>query len=292
MGRTNDDAPTPTDDRQPATQADLDAFLEPQAPEEIPPLVGGQPVSPDPGATEPRTTARPTSPVEDDRLTKALQTIEGLQRTVADLQGRPVREVVVDRSPTRDTMPEMLEVFPGRFIPKDPNSRAIKLRGEDLVRMGWNEDPAAALNALGNALLMHIAEVIPQLTIGQLEEHGRAYSAGQGRKDAFFNEFADLREFGDLADIVERQTMQEVPIQGMSQGEWNREVGGRVRQRIAAMRGISMDQYMASLGARPNGAAARPRAVTGPTAGGSARRAPVNDQQREMDDLLEGRLGG
>jgi len=186
-------------------------------------------------------------------------------------------------------MPEMVEIMPGRYIPKDPSQRAIKLRPEDLVRMGWNDDPAAALNALANAFFHHIAEVVPQMTMSQLQEQGRAYNAGQTRKEAFFGDFPDLKEFGDLADVVERQAMQELPIQNMTQGDWNREVGNRVRSRIAAMRGISMEQYTASLGSRPGGAP-RPRAVTAPPSGGGRRAPAAGDQQREMDDLLEGRL--
>ena len=272
------------------SQEELDSFLDPQVPEGPPELVGGQPVSPlppEPGRPSGAPPA-PEAPV-DDRLTKALQTIESLQREVADMRGRP--PVVYEPRPAaREVAPEMIEVLPGRRIPKDPDLRPIKLRGEDLIRMGWNEDPAAALNALGNALLMHIADVIPQLTLSQLEETGRTYNAGVNRRDAFFNEFSDLKEFGDLADIVERQTMNEVPIQGMTQADWNREVGSRVRSRIAAMRGISMDQYMASLGGRPGGAP-RPRAVTAPPSGGGRRSAPANDQQREIDDLIQDRLG-
>lgn len=260
---------------------DIEGILEPTSPETAPELVDGQPQTPAPEAREPR------APQEDDRLTRALQTIEGLQREVADLRGRPP-QIVQDRS--RDFAPqmEMIEVLPGRSIPKDPSQRAIKLRAEDLVRMGWNEDPAQALNALANAFFHQMAEVIPAITFQQLEDAGRTRSQGMSRQDSFFKDYPDLKDFPDLANIVEQQAMQELPIQSMSQNEWNREVGSRVRQRIASMRGISLDQYTSSLAGR-SGAAPRPRAVTSPPARGG-RQAPSNDQQREIDDLLEGRL--
>lgn len=277
---------------QDQAQLDIEGFLEPSVSETPPELVGGQPVSqlpPEPRG--PRASSPPPAGGGEDQLSKALKTIETLSREVENLKGRQPQVVYQDRGPARDNLPEMVEVMPGRYIPKDPGQRAIKLRAEDLVRAGWNEDPAAALNVLANAFYHQIAEVIPALTLNHLEERGRFARAGENRQATFFNEYSDLREFPDLANIVEQQAMAELPMQGMSQGEWNREVGTRVRQRIAAMRGISLEQYMASLSTRPNGATPRPRAVTGPPSGGTRPTRPANDQQREMDDLIEGRLG-
>ena len=88
----------------------------------------------------------------------------------------------------------------------------------------------------------------------------RAEAAKAKRQEDFFREFPDLREFADLANVVEQQTMQGLSIQGMSQVEWNKEVGTRVRQRIASTRGISLEQYAASLASR-DGAAENNRAV-------------------------------
>lgn len=262
-------------------QTELEGILEPGAPEAPPELVGGQPQVPLPPERERVTPS-------EERLNKALSTIEGLQREIADLKGRPP-QVVYQGEPRREAVPEMIEVLPGRRIPKDPEQRAIKLRAEDLLAMGWNEDPARALNALANAFFHHIAEVVPAITLAHLEDTNRTRHAGASRQDTFFRDYPDLKEFSDLANIVEQQTMQEIPMQGMSQSEWNREVGTRVRQRIAAMRGISLEQYTASHTARSGGSGGRSRAVTAPPARG-ARVAPTNDQQREMDDLIDGRL--
>src|SRR5262245_25098454 len=270
-----------TDERQ----LELESLIEPQDPREgAPELVDGQPQAPALEAPAPR------GETDSERLSKALQTIEGLTKQVHDLQGRQPQVVYQDRPASgREALPEMIEVLPGRMIPKDPTQRAIKLGAQDLIRMGWNEDPAGALNALANAFFHHIAEVVPTITLHQLDQQGRVYNAGQNRQNAFYTEFPDLRDFSDLAQIVENQAMQELPMGNMTQGDWNREVGTRGRQRIAPMRGVSLEQYTASLGGLPNGAAPRRRAVTAPPARG-ARQAPANDQQREIDDLLEGRL--
>lgn len=265
-----------------AAEEALEAILEPSAPEAPPELLGGQPQTPAPeGPGRGRG--------DEDRLSKALETIAGLQREIADIKGQPRQQVVYQQPPPSGEMPmEMMEVFPGRVIPKDPDKRAIKLKSEDLLRMGWNEDPAMAINTLANAFFHHIAEVVPAITMAYLgEQNTRAVSA-RTREETFYGEFPDLKDFSDLAQIVEQQALAEGRIQGMSQQEWNREVGGRVRSRIAAMRGVSVDQYTASVGA-PRSGAPRSRAVTAPPAR-SGQRAPANDQQKEMDDLLEGRI--
>jgi hypothetical protein len=261
-------------------QQQLDSILEPAVPEGPPELVGGQPAAPPP--PEPR---------EDERLTKALDMIASLQKEVADFKGQPARrEVVYQQPPQPGEAPmEMIEVLPGRKIPKDLDRRAIKLRPDDLIRMGWNEDPAMAINTLANAFFHHIAEVVPAITLAYIQEQNNVSTAGQNRQQGFYTDFPDLKDFGDLANLVEQQALNEVDIRGMSQRDWNREVGNRVRQRIAAMRGITVDQYNATVGARPS-APSRSRAVTAPPARGGRVAPAGGDQQREMDDLIEGRI--
>jgi hypothetical protein len=266
-------------ERQPATDQDIEGILAPELPPE---LEGGQPTAP--SAPEPKP---PQEPV-DERLNKALSTIEALQREVVDLRRRPAQ--VVQQVPyTGEPRLEMEEVFPGRSIPKDPSQRHIRIQPEDLIRLGWNDDPARAINTLANAFFHHIVDVIPALTMAYQQESERSRSVGAQRQQSFYQEFPDLRDFSDLAQIVEQQALNEGRIQGLSQAEWNREIGGRVRQRIAAMRGISVDQYQATVG-QSGTSAPRSRAVTAPPARGSRAATAGNDQQREMEDLIEGRL--
>jgi hypothetical protein len=236
---------------------------------------------------EPRE-ARP----EGDRLAAALRAVEEQQRRIQDLEGRIASLPQRYEAPARDARPEAQvefeEVLPGRRIPKDPQQRPIKIDTNDLLRLGWNEDPAKAINALANAFFGFIVDAIPQYTMQQYDARiGIAQQAWQ-RKQYFWSEYPDLTEHETFVSMLEQEAQRAgyLTPNGKTQEVYNREVAGLARQRIAAMRGITVDQYMASVprGQSPAPPPQRSRAVTASGGRGAPRQQP-SGPDRYLDDL-------
>jgi hypothetical protein len=245
-----------------------------------------QPVEQVPGPP-PREVA--PEPQADDRLAAALRAVDEQGRRIQELEGRlaqPVpREPYAQRA---EAQIEFEEVLPGRRIPKDPQQRPIKIDTNDLLRLGWNEDPAKAINALANAFFGFIIDAVPQYTMNQYDQRvGMAQQAWQ-RKLYFWQEYPDLQEHETFVSMLEAEAQRAgfLTPAGKTQEVYNREVAGLARQRIAAMRGISVDQYLTSVPRGQNSAPApqRSRAVTASGGRGAPRHQPQG-QDRYLDDL-------
>lgn len=250
-------------------------------------LVEGQPPEerrePEVRAAEPARETRPApQPSSDDRLTQALQTIENLQRQVSQLSEVRGADRAVDRP---EPSIEYEEVLPGRRIPKDPTKRPVRLRTEDLIRLGWNDDklgPAHVLETLGNAFFGFIMDSVPAFTMNLTQAQMAAANQAAAIEHSFLSEFEDLQPHKDFVKVIETGALQSgyLSIRGKTQQQYNQELGKLVREKVASMRGISYDQYVASLG----GGRSTSRAVTTPTGGTRSRRPAEGEQEKYLND--------
>jgi hypothetical protein len=253
-------------------------------------LLEHPPVEERPRDTRPRP---PAEPAVDDRLAAALKTIEEQNQRI---QGFESRIAAAERGayhrelppPTREPQVEYEEVFPGRQVPKDATQRPIRLTEQDLLRLGWNENPARAIETLANAFLGYIVDSIPQYTMNQYDQKVGVAQQAWHRKQYFWQQFPDLQEHETFVGMLEQQAQQAgyLTPAGKTQDVYNREVAGLARQRIASMRGLSVDQYMDSLPKASSGQAPRGPASRAQTAGGGRGPRPSREQgDRYLDDL-------
>lgn len=263
-------------------------------PEQEPEVKETPPEPAKPAPAESHEPTPPGEPVEANRLTAALKTIESLTSKISELETRfstaPPR--AEREAPRPEPSIEFEEVL-GRRIPRDPSRRPIKLKADDLLRLGWNDDPAKALEAAANAFFDFILEAIPQYTTQTWDQRSQAERARAEKVNYFWNEHQDLKGLEPFVQTVEQMSLQDGTLNPQafrSHTEYASALGRRVREKVAAMRGQSLDQYLASVSAK--GATRQPasRAVT--TGGGSPARTPKptpGDQQKEIDDLVDNR---
>lgn len=215
-------------------------------------------------------------------VTRALSTISRLESELNDLRSRvPAREGV-----RREPSFEVEEVIPGVTLPKDRNAWPVQLTPELVKAAGLDPEVAPGLNILANAFLLHINNLLTPTILGQVRNDFASRETVNTRMAGFYNEFPDLRQQGDLLEIVEDRARNTDRIHEKYAGEdYMREVGKRTRMRIAGLRGQTIEQY--ELGLKTNAAAPREpsRAQTTPVR--RAGRAPAGtDMQREIDDTM------
>lgn len=224
--------------------------------------------------------SKPT-PQADTEVSKALATIESLRRENDELRRRPTE------ASRPEPEIEFVEPLPGVRLPKDKTQWPIKIKDTDLVALGWNDNPADAIQTLANVFYEYVASTLlpasERLVLSRLE--GRA--SADRRVSTFESMFPDLAPHRDLMEVVEIRARREGADTKYSGYEYFKEIGRRGRTRLAELRGMTLADYEASL-SRPTTPPARSRATMGGSAP-SRRSDPntgLNPQQKEMADLL------
>lgn len=247
---------------------------------------------------EPEVVAAPPEPSSEDRFKAALSTIESLQREVSELRAQPRGDAA--RPEPSIAFEEVL----GRRIPKDRSGRPIKVTADDLLKLGWNEDPAKVIEDLGNAFLGYVLDVIPQVTTQGWQQQTAAERMQQENHATFWGAHEDLKGMEPFVATVEQMsrqdgsliaerdfTAQKFGTPQAAQKAYGEALGRRVREKVAAMRGLTLDQYLAS--STKGAASARPasRAVSSSGAASQVRSPSpaAGTQQAEMDDLINNR---
>jgi len=255
--------------------------------EQEPDIRGGD--EPPPGRPEgapQQTIITPTEPVADERLAQAIRTIDNLTNKVQELE-RGLSTTIQQRQAGGEPVVEYEEVFRGIRLPKDISKWPIRITAEEIERAGWNDDPARAINVLANAFFTFIQDsLVPSVRNSVLDETGRAVATGR-REQQFYTEFPDLKSFGEFLPVFEAGFRQANAGRTIVGDDYGRGLGQYARERIANMRGVSVEQYVASLQAGvspPTAAPSRARTTSGAgrTTGGSR----LTDQQREMQDMM------
>lgn len=239
--------------------------------------------------------AKPAEPSADDRIAAALAAIESQKQEIAALRAQIPQ--TSSREPKSADQPvpsiEFEEVL-GRRIPKDVAKRPIRVTADDLVKFGWNEDPAATIEKLANAFFDFVLESIPAVTTQGWQQRTEAEQRRAQNIKHFSDNHPDLVQFEPFIRTVEQQSWRDGSLRlqdydgspGRTQAEYNLALGKKTREAIAAMRGITYDQYVATLRAPSRGAPASSRAVTTSTGGRGGRAQPDQSElQKELDDL-------
>lgn len=275
--------PTPEPDQ---AQMVLDTLLEEGKGTEVGPLEPE--IKVEGGETSP-----PSPAVATDDLSRALATIEELKAKVDKLESRPQPSAVESRPEALRAEPEieMVEYFPGTPIAKDANKRAIRVTDDDLIRAGWNESPAHAIEVMANTFYNIIERTIPQLTEGRMRAQTKAVEEGQTRRSRFDELFPDLKGYDDLMEIVERNERRDGGEKRVISGpdDYLKIIGEAGRKRVAQLRGMSFEQYMASV----NSKTVEPVVTTGsrqrtsPQAGRSGPTPKLSEQQELIADTLK-----
>jgi len=183
-----------------------------------------------------------TSRPEDQRLDQALRTID---RLTGELETRRPQE----RPQFDPRSIEWMDTPWGIQIPKDPRMRFVQLEDKHLESLGIDGSIAPGLNVLANAFWASIVNTIPQNTMRAMEEVQNRRNTTRERYVSFFDEYSDLKDHAELTQLIEHQARQTDPrIQSLGEAEYRQEVSRRVRSKIAAMRGISLDQYEREVG--------------------------------------------
>lgn len=187
-----------------------------------------------------------------EALEKALRTINALTARVSELEGSLRRESE-GRSLARGAASEeeLFEVFPGVKLPKDPSKLPLRVTDDDLIRLGWNDEkvgPGRVLSIIGSALVEQLRADFPRLAMAVNEAERTATETATSRKKAFFTAFPDLDgQPEEFLELVERHLYNKGERYRTTE-EYNQAVGNAVRERIAKMRGMTIEQYLASVG--------------------------------------------
>lgn len=286
------------DRSQPQSQDQIDSFVDdmtnarPELETPSPATGEREPAVQTEGDAPARSTHSPAEPRaegETDRLAAALQTIEDLKKRHEDLERRLTHDPYdTRRQPDRaEPQVEMIEVLPGLRLPKDVQQRPIKITEDDLLKLGWNDNPGMAMNNLANLLYGFILETVPEIVQRRLSADTAATRTQESRREGFFTEFSDLKGFEDLVHMTETRANSEgVLPRDFTQTDYNQTIARRTRERIAAMRGIPVEQYLSSIqGSRGDRGGATPRSVTSSGAPARGARRAASDVQRELDEL-------
>ena len=282
-------APTPTTPPEPT---EVEQFLT-ELETTTPPPVEPTPAPVEPEVVPPRESPAPPAPTEplvqvQEELARTKLELETLRKSVVT----PTTIPPTTAAPPREPEIEMIETL-GVRIPKDPTKRAIRITADDLVKLGWNNDVAGAINVLGNVLWAYVDAAMVQPAMSQVRfnlarERERESVLGQ-----FYVDHPDLKGQDDLLQMTESKIRGDEPdyhTKVKTPKEYMDRVGEAARRRIAGWRGVSLEDYVASL---PKGTTTSPmrtttgRAVTTP----SSARGPASaatDLQKDMADTAEG----
>ena len=236
-----------------------------------------------------RSDSRVDSPIRtvepDANLAAALRTIDELKQNQLILQDR------IERSTRRTIEPEIetVEVFPNIRIIKDRTKRPVQLTPDMVKSIGLDPETAEPLEILGNAFLYVIQNVIPELTINQLDSRENRRGGVEQRRNAFEDAFPDLKDHADLVETVENNARQREGLHQKYRGvDYASQLAMRARSRIAAMRGQSLDEYMQGVksgvtNVNRNSSVTRSRASS--PSGGHGRSRSPSGMDKEMEDL-------
>jgi len=234
---------------------------------------------------ESRPAESPATPPEaslEDRLTKALSTIETLTARIDASERQPRREL------ERPEPQVELEEYLGVRLPKDRAKWPVKITEQDLLGLKWNEDPAGALNTLGNVLIQFVLDNVPSLAMQRFEAANQARDAVGKRLERFHKQYPDLEEHQELTELVERRLRAEGAHELYRGERYEQEVAKATRTRIAQMRGVTLPQYEAEVAARTGsggGSNNRPASRAVSTSHGSRGKSTDTTLQKEIDDL-------
>lgn len=234
----------------------------------------------------------PPSPADakgEDDLSRALSTIAELQSKVEELVKRP--SGVTPEALRAEPEIEMVEYFKGLRVAKDPTKRPIRVTDEDLIKAGWNENPANAIEVMANTFYQLIAASIPQLVENQRTARTRVEEEGHNRENRFNELFPDLKAHGELMEIVERNERKNGADRRFAgkPEEYFQQIGRAGRTRVAQLRGLSLEQYESSLKTtktEPTTVGAS-RQRTTPQASRSGSPGKVTEQQAFLEDTLK-----
>jgi len=216
----------------------------------------------------------------DDRLAKALETIETLTGRIQSLESSP--RTTARAEPTI----ELEDIIPNVRLPKDRNMWPIKLGKEDVKKMGIDPEITDGLNVLANAFYQFVLDTIPGMAAGQVRTFLQGRDNASVAKQTFVSKFKDLEGHDDLVEMIEtRQGGVWETWKHLPRPAYMDKLAEAARTRIATLRGQSYAEYMGNLGER------RPtqggsRATTTPVAGRGSR-VRRTGQQAEMDDLID-----
>lgn len=217
-------------------------------------------------------------PEEESDVVKALKTIERLEAEIAELRSRGVG---AGKSETEEPSIELEEVLANVRLPKDHSKWAIQLKDDDLRRVGIDPEITPGLNVLANAFYQFIVDTLVPLTTGQMEARLESRARASEAMSTFFDRYPDLEGQDDLLEMVERKVVWPQYGQKATRVDYIDRLAEAARERVARLRGISLDEYKAALKGSPGAS----RAVTTST-GRSRRSTSTSDQEKEMLDLL------
>lgn len=210
---------------------------------------------------------------------------------------RSVSRVIAERTaPRPQNNIEWVDTPWGIQIPKDPRQRAVQLSGEHLKLLGMDPEIAEPLNILANAFWAQIVNTIPGATLRAMDQVQDLRGRAQNRTSSFFTAYPDLVDHADFVQTVEHNARRSENLHHRhgSIDSYNEDLAMRVRSRVAAMRGQSLDDYMSGLGVenarnRNNSRVverpvSRARSVGGGRTNGSSR--VGNGGDPVLDDML------
>lgn len=237
---------------------------------------------------EERAPAR-TESQSDDRLSAALSTIERLERENREYSER-LTGLEMRTTPARsEPQVEFVEVFPGVKLPKNKEQWPIQLTKPMIESIGIDPSITDGLNVLANAFFVHVTNAVTEGTIGTIDARNQEESTLRSARSAFEIAYPDLRSHPDLLGVVERNMINRGIGRGMRASQYAAELAMRTRQRIAALRGISLEQYVAEIG-RSTGEATAPARSRASMGGGTRSRGGTTrprSSDNEMDELMK-----
>lgn len=191
-------------------------------------------------------------------------------------------------APRREPEVEYEDVL-GVPLPKDPTRRPVNVTPEQLIQMGWNEDPTKALNTLLNVVLGHVIRTYVPLTVAQVRAERESESGKLSQKQAFETDYPDLAEQSEIVQLAESAMWREGDPrqQFKSMDEYRKGLATNARTRIARIRGQSLEEYEKSVGKKSEPTRKESRAVSTATTSKLSRPSvSLTDQEREINELL------
>jgi hypothetical protein len=245
----------------------------------------------DPRESAARDTKRrePEVQVEDEEDPRDKRIAE-LERTVRETQDLVRAPRGVER---REPDIEFVD-YGGARLPKDKNRWPVKLNDELWKAVGIDDSARPGLETLANLLYMRVVDAANELVQRGVNQRMQRDT----RESTFFTEYPDLKDHRDIAELVELQARNEGIAERFakdSRGYMN-EVGRRTRQRLAAIRGVTLEEYERSLGGGSTDTSrsrststTTSRAVTTSAGSRGGRGVDTRNQNRkEMDDMWNG----
>lgn len=244
----------------------------------------------------PETTREELKPKEKTDIEKALETIGNMQREIDTLK----RGTVGDRkTETRDERPDLEEVITNVRLPKDRTKWAVQLTEADIEKVGIDKSATVGLNILANAVVQYMSDALPPIIMNQVQNWISTREDLGTEQVRFLDEHQDLAGHEDIMSIVEERIWED--NKHLPKSQYKALLAKETRSRIAAIRGQSIEDYMASLPKRGEGEEGRQRIVSRSASPASRARTTSSSggarstiqrprdgegQRRELDDTL------